>query len=127
LIRDAEALERFATVDTLIVDKTGTLTEGRPSLTDIVVLPGSGEDDVLALAASLERGSEHPLAEAIVEGAKARGLALADAADFEAVTGKGVRGRVGGTAVALGNAALLGDLGTDDGGLAERADVLRAE
>ena len=113
LIKDAEALETFAKVDTLIVDKTGTLTLGRPEL--VAVLPEAGHDEpeVLRLAASLERGSEHPLAEAIVRGAEARGLPLADARDFEAVTGKGVTGTVDGRAVALGNAALLADLGID--------------
>ena len=116
LIKDAEALETFATVDTLIVDKTGTLTLGRPDL--VAVLPEAGHDEpeVLRLAASLERRSEHPLAEAIVRGAEARGLPLADARDFEAVTGKGVTGTVDGRAVALGNAALLADLGIDHAG-----------
>src|SRR5690606_12164805 len=113
LIRNAEALETFAAVDTLVVDKTGTLTLGRPEL--VAVLPGQGHDEaeVLRLAASLERGSEHPLAEAIVRGAEARDLALAPAEDFEAVTGKGVRGTVEGRAVALGNAAMLAELGID--------------
>ena len=106
LIKDAEALERFAKVDTLIVDKTGTLTEGRPKLTDIVAAEGFDEGELLAMAASLERGSEHPLAEAIVEGAQARGTAMADAEDFEAVTGKGVQGKVSGRSVALGDAAM---------------------
>ena len=94
LIKDAEALERFAKVDTLIVDKTGTLTEGRPKLTDVVAAEGFDERELLGLAASLEKGSEHPLAEAIVEGAKERGAAVDAAKDFEAVTGKGVRGKV---------------------------------
>jgi Cu+-exporting ATPase len=113
LIRNAEALETFAKVDTLIVDKTGTLTEGKPELVAVLPEPGHGEAEVLRLAASLERGSEHPLAEAIVRGAEARGLALADATDFEAVTGKGVTGVVEGKAVALGNAALLAELGLE--------------
>ncbi len=123
LIKDAEALETFAKVDTLIVDKTGTLTLGRPDL--VAVLPEAGHDEpeVLRLAASLERGSEHPLAEAIVRGAEARGLPLADARDFEAVTGKGVTGTVDGRAVALGNAALLADLGIDHA--ASEADARR--
>ena len=123
LIKDAEALETFAKVDTLIVDKTGTLTLGRPDL--VAVLPEAGHDEpeVLRLAASLERGSEHPLAEAIVRGAEARGLPLADARDFEAVTGKGVTGTVDGRTVALGNAALLADLGIDHA--ASEADARR--
>jgi Cu+-exporting ATPase len=128
LIRDAEALERFASVDTLIVDKTGTLTEGRPELTDVVALGGVGEAEILSLAASLERGSEHPLAEAIVEGAAARAIEVMQASDFRAVTGKGVEGRVGGRAVALGNLALMRELGADGGeALADKADALRAE
>jgi Cu+-exporting ATPase len=111
LIKNAEALETFAKVDTLIVDKTGTLTVGKPELVAVLPEPGHDEADVLRLAASLERGSEHPLAEAIVRGAEARGLDLAGAGDFEAVTGKGVKGVVDGKAVALGNAAMLADLG----------------
>ena len=96
LIKNAEALERFADVDTLIVDKTGTLTVGKPKL--VAVLPEEGHDEaeVLRLAASLERGSEHPLAEAIVAGAEERGVAMTKALDFEAVTGKGVKGVVDG-------------------------------
>ena len=124
LIKDAEALEQFSQVDTVIVDKTGTLTEGRPKLTDIVTADGFEETGLLGLAASLERGSEHPLAEAIVAGAKERGASLVDAADFEAVTGKGVTGTVSGRKVALGNAALMRDLGTDPGSLAQEADRL---
>jgi Cu+-exporting ATPase len=126
LVRDAEALERFAAVDTLIVDKTGTLTEGRPKLTDVVA-EGIDEGEFLSLAASLERASEHPLAEAIVEGAKARGAALHDVADFDAVTGKGVRGTVDGKAVVLGNRAMMEDAGVDASKLAERADALAGE
>ena len=113
LIKDAEALERMAGVDTLIVDKTGTLTMGKPKLTDTVVLGDVAEADLLSLAAALERGSEHPLAEAIVEGAEAQGAARLEATDFEAVTGKGVRGKVGGRAVALGNAAMMQEMGLD--------------
>ena len=104
-------METFARVDTLIVDKTGTLTVGKPALVAVLPEPGQEEAELLRLAASLERGSEHPLAEAIVRGAEGRGLALAEARDFEAVTGKGVTGVVEGRAVALGNAALLADLG----------------
>ncbi|TPJ73312.1 heavy metal translocating P-type ATPase [Mesorhizobium sp. B2-7-1] len=113
LIKEAAALERFAAVDTLIVDKTGTLTEGKPRLTDVVAAGGIEENELLGLAAALEKGSEHPLAEAIVEGATARGLKLADAVDFEAVTGKGVSGTVSGRKVALGNAAMMADLGME--------------
>ncbi|RFC65826.1 heavy metal translocating P-type ATPase [Mesorhizobium denitrificans] len=126
LIKDAEALERFAKVDTLIVDKTGTLTEGRPKLTDIVAAEGFDEGELLAMAASLERGSEHPLAEAIVEGVQARGTAMADAEDFEAVTGKGVQGKVSGRSVALGNAAMMDDLGVATESMKPRADALRS-
>ncbi|MEP9372397.1 heavy metal translocating P-type ATPase [Mesorhizobium sp. KR1-2] len=127
LIKDAEALERFAEVDTLIVDKTGTLTEGRPVLTEVVTDNGFGEAELLALAASLEKASEHPLAEAIVEGAKARGVTLADVTEFHAVTGKGVSGTVSGKAVALGNRAMMDGLGLDIAPLASRADELRAD
>jgi Cu+-exporting ATPase len=127
LIRDAEALERFAAVDTLIVDKTGTLTEGRPRLTDVVAGDGFGEEEVLSLAASLERGSEHPLAEAIVEGAEERGAKLVSAKDFEATTGKGVSGTVSGNQVALGNRAMMDDLKIEVAPLRDKADVLRGE
>ncbi|NNU82265.1 heavy metal translocating P-type ATPase, partial [Halovulum dunhuangense] len=127
LIKDAEALERMAGVDTLIVDKTGTLTMGKPKLTDTVALGEMDETDLLALAAALERGSEHPLAEAIVEGAEAEGAARLEAADFEATTGKGVQGRVGGRAVALGNAAMMREMGLDTDTAEARADTLRAE
>ena len=127
LIRDAEALERFAGVDTLIVDKTGTLTEGKPVLTDVVTAEGFDEAELLALAASLERGSEHPLAEAIVDGAASRGASLTDTTDFEATTGKGVAGGVGGRRVALGNAAMMTGIGADVSALAARADALASE
>ncbi len=125
LIKDAEALERLSRVDTLIVDKTGTLTEGRPKLTDVVAAEGFDETRLLTLAAALEQGSEHPLAEAIVEGARERGVAVDKAEDFEAVTGKGVTGKVAGHAVALGNAAMMQGAGIDTAALAERADQLR--
>jgi Cu+-exporting ATPase len=125
LVRDAEALERFAGVDTLIVDKTGTLTEGKPKLTDVIVTEGMDEEELLSLAASLDRASEHPLAEAIVEGAKARGAQFADVTDFDAVTGKGVRGTVGGKAVVLGNRAMMENI--ELSALAARADVLSGE
>ncbi|MEO5326084.1 heavy metal translocating P-type ATPase [Mesorhizobium sp. CC13] len=127
LIKDAEALERFSKVSTLIVDKTGTLTEGRPQLTDVVVADGMAENELLALAAGLEKGSEHPLAEAIVDGAGQRGVAVPEAQDFESVTGKGVTGTVSGRKIALGNAAMMTDLGLDIAGLSARADALRAE
>jgi len=127
LIKDAEALERFAKVDTLIVDKTGTLTEGRPQLTDVVAADGISGDELLSLAAGLEKGSEHPLAEAIVDGASSRGVTVPDAQDFESITGKGVSGSVSGRKVALGNAAMMADLGLDFAGLASRADSLRGE
>jgi Cu+-exporting ATPase len=127
LIKDAEALELFAKVDTLIVDKTGTLTEGRPKLTDVVAAEGFDETELLSLAASLERGSEHPLAEAIVEGAEARGATISAASDFEAVTGKGVSGSVNGRKIALGNAAMMTDLKADAANLKDRADALRSD
>ncbi|MEZ5807925.1 MAG: heavy metal translocating P-type ATPase [Zhengella sp.] len=127
LIKDAEALERMARVDTLVVDKTGTLTEGRPKLTDAIAVNGFEDAQVVALAASLERGSEHPLAEAIVEGAQDRGLELADATAFEAVTGKGVRGEVAGKALMLGNDALMKEAGIDVGEAAGKVADLRAD
>jgi Cu+-exporting ATPase len=110
----------------VIVDKTGTLTEGKPRLTDVVALHGD-EAEVLGLAAALERGSEHPLAEAIVAGAKDRSLSLETAEDFEAVTGKGVHGTVGGRRVALGNAAMMTDLGLSTDEAEAEADTLRAD
>jgi Cu+-exporting ATPase len=125
LVKEAEALERLAAVDTLIVDKTGTLTEGRPRLTEIVPADGFAEAELLQFAASLEQGSEHPLAEAIVEAAAERGLRLQPASAFEAATGKGVAGTVDGRPVALGNAAMMA--GIDIAPLAERADALRSQ
>jgi Cu+-exporting ATPase len=127
LIKDAEALERMAAVDTLIVDKTGTLTMGKPKLTDTVALADVSEADLLSLASALERGSEHPLAEAIVEGAKAQGAARQEASDFEASTGKGVRGVIGGRAVALGNAVMMRETDLNTEQAEARADALRAE
>ncbi|MAW85789.1 MAG: copper-translocating P-type ATPase, partial [Phyllobacteriaceae bacterium] len=127
LIKDAEALERMARVDTLVVDKTGTLTEGKPKLTDAIAVNGFEEAQVVALAASLERGSEHPLAEAIVEGARDRGLELADATAFEAVTGKGVKGEVAGKALLLGNDALMEEAGIAVGEAADKVAQLRAD
>ncbi len=113
LLRDAEALERLERIDTLVVDKTGTLTEGKPALIGVEAAAGWTEDDVLSLAASLEQASEHPLAAAIVAGAAARGLELQGVEDFEAATGKGVRGRLGTRSITLGNAALMRESGAD--------------
>ncbi len=127
LVRDAEALERFAKVDTLIVDKTGTLTEGKPNLTDIVPAAGTDEARLLSLAASLERGSEHPLAEAIVAGAEERGARFVEISGFAAVTGKGVEGSAGDTAIALGNAAIMSDLGVSIDDLKAETERLRGE
>ncbi|MGE0233159.1 MAG: heavy metal translocating P-type ATPase [Flavobacteriaceae bacterium] len=127
LIKDAEALERMARVDTIVVDKTGTLTEGKPRLTDVVALGSADEKTVLQLAASLEKGSEHPLAEAIVAGAEERGVKPESASDFEAVTGKGVKGVVGGRQVALGNTAMMRDLGLDTDAAERQADALRGD
>ncbi|GAB4353346.1 MAG: heavy metal translocating P-type ATPase [Immundisolibacter sp.] len=126
LFKNAEAIQTLRQVDTLVVDKTGTLTEGRPRLQDVVVAEGFAEDEVLRLAATLERGSEHPLAAAIVTGAAERDLAPGACEDFQSVTGQGVRGRIEGRAVTLGNPALLAALGVDPGNLAERAEALRA-
>jgi len=125
LIRNAEALERFAAVDTLIVDKTGTLTEGKPRLASVLSAPGFEDNELLSLAASVEQGSEHPLAEAIVAGAKERRTVLAGATDFRSLTGKGVRGSVGGRRVTLGNERLLEEMGVDGNGLAAEAYARR--
>ncbi len=127
LIKDAEALERMARVDTVIVDKTGTLTMGRPRLTDVIALADEDDSEVLALAAALERGSEHPLAEAIVQGAQERGAPRHNSTDFDAVTGKGVTGRVSGRDVALGNPALMQALKIDTSAADKTADALRAD
>ncbi len=108
LIRDAEALELLEKVDTLVVDKTGTLTEGKPKLMSVVAAEGLDEARLLRLAASLERGSEHPLAAAIVAGAEERGRGLAEAQGFRSMTGEGVTGRVEGAEVALGNVRAAG-------------------
>ena len=127
LIKSAEALERMEKINTLVVDKTGTLTEGKPKVIRIVPASGMTEVDVLPLAASLERSSEHPLAAAIVAGARDRGMALQDPSDFASVTGKGVSGTVSGHAVALGSAKLMADLKVSFGELAAEADRLRAD
>jgi Cu+-exporting ATPase len=127
LIRNAEALEAFEKVDTLVVDKTGTLTEGKPRLASVRTLPGWNEADVLRLAASLERGSEHPLAAAIVAGARERGLALGEAREFRSLTGEGVMGKVEGKALALGNRQLFDRLKIDLAALDTKASQLRRE
>jgi Cu+-exporting ATPase len=127
LIKNAEALERFEKVDTLVVDKTGTLTEGRPRLTSIVPAVGFDEATVLSLAASLERSSEHPLAAAILAAAKDRNASLQDVTEFQSVTGKGISGTVGGKRIAVGTAPLLKELGADTGKLDFRADELRRD
>jgi len=127
LIRNAEALEIFGKVDTLIIDKTGTLTEGKPKLSSVVPQPGIGESDLLQFVASLERSSEHPLAAAIVKGAEARNLVLADVAGFNSVTGMGVTGTVSGKQIAVGNAALLSGLSIDPAPLLDQAEELRKQ
>jgi len=127
LFKNAEAIQTLRQVDTLIVDKTGTLTEGRPRLQKIIAAEGFDEEQVLGLAASLERGSEHPLAAAIVQGAEKRGVAIDRYTDFESVTGKGVKGRIGDQQVALGNQALMDALGAPTAALAEQAESLRTE
>jgi P-type Cu+ transporter len=127
LIRNAEALEILEKVDTLVVDKTGTLTEGHPRLRAVLTLADAPEGEVLRLAASVEVGSEHPLAAAIVEGAEARGIKPVTAEDFRSVTGKGVVARVDGRVVALGNVALMRELGIEVGAVLSRADELRTE
>jgi Cu+-exporting ATPase len=127
LIKNAEALETFEKVDTLIVDKTGTLTEGKPKLMSVVPAEGFDEATVLSLAASIERGSEHPLAEAIVGGAQEKKAALTDASDFKAITGKGVTGTIGGKQVALGNLALLESLNISADSIKSQADAFRAK
>jgi Cu+-exporting ATPase len=127
LVKDAAALEALEKIDTLVVDKTGTLTEGKPSVVAVFATDGFSEADVVRLAASIERGSEHPLAAAIAGAAEVRGIAPAAAESFRSVTGKGVMGRVDAKDVALGNAALLQELGVDAGALTERAEALRRD
>ena len=127
LIKDAEALERLSAVDTLIVDKTGTVTEGKPKLTDVAPAEGFSETELLTLAAALEKGSEHPLAEAIVAGASGRGISIPEVKDFEAVTGKGVAATVGDRRAAIGNDAMMESLGVDIAPLSGKADALRSE
>ena len=127
LIKSAEALERMEQVNTLVVDKTGTLTEGKPRVTAIVPAAGLSETEILPLAASLERSSEHPLAAAILMAANDRGLATKEPTDFASVTGKGVTGKIDGKSVALGNAKLMADLGIAFGDLDRGADELRGD
>ena len=127
LVKNAEALELMEKIDTLVVDKTGTLTVGKPKLIAVEPLPGFAEDEVRAVAAALEQGSEHPLAAAIVQGASERGLTLDVVADFASVTGKGVTGTVGGRSIALGNPALMADNHVDPAPLESAADAHRAE
>jgi len=127
LIKNAEVLEVMEKVDTLVVDKTGTLTVGKPTLIDVTGSTAFGKDEVLKLAASLERNSEHPLAEAIVRGAQDRNIELLATNDFQSLTGKGVTGKVDGHHVALGNIKLLETLGIDSGELARQADELRSD
>ncbi|WP_420313791.1 copper-transporting P-type ATPase [Antricoccus suffuscus] len=127
LIKNAEALERMEKVDTIVVDKTGTLTEGQPSVTQIVTVDGYDESEALKLAAAVERHSEHPLASAIVNRANDDGVEIPEASDFDSPTGKGARGSVDGTVVILGNAAYLADEGIDTSALDARADELRRD
>lgn len=127
LIKNAEALEFMEKVDTLIIDKTGTLTEGKPKLMEVVTFSGFDQGEVLKLVASLEKSSEHPLASAIVKGAEERGIALSSVQDFASITGKGVKGTIDGRNVALGNKALLTSLNVDSAPLAETAEQLRGK
>ena len=127
LIKNAEALERFEKVDTLVVDKTGTLTEGQPRLIAMRTASGIDQNELLRLAASLERASEHPLANAIVEAAKERGLSLAEARDFDSPVGKGVTGSVEGRALVIGSHRIMGELGIDFSALSAEAETLRGE
>jgi Cu+-exporting ATPase len=127
LIRDAEALETFEKVHTLVLDKTGTLTEGHPRVATLATVEGFSENDLLRLAASVERGSEHPLAGAIVAAADEKRLALTAPGAFRSVTGKGVSGSVEGRSVAVGNAAMLAEVGADQASLAARAEGLRTD
>ncbi|MEO8379153.1 MAG: heavy metal translocating P-type ATPase [Acidobacteriota bacterium] len=127
LFRNAEAIEVLRKVDTLVIDKTGTLTVGKPQLASVVAVAGIEENELLRLAASVERASEHPLAAAIISGAEGRGATVRPASEFASITGKGVRGVVDGKQVALGNRTLLTELGIDAGELVERAETLRTD
>jgi Cu+-exporting ATPase len=127
LFKNAEAIEMMKKVNTLVVDKTGTLTVGKPQVTEVLSIQGWDEKNVLSYAAGIERGSEHPLAAAIVAEAEERKISLADTEDFESITGKGVTGKIGGHEVALGNLKLLSDLGVHMGDLSEKAERMRSE
>jgi len=127
LIKNATALEIMEKVDTLVIDKTGTLTEGRPALTHVTPADGFSEENVLRYAASLEQGSEHPLAEAIIRGAESKNMPLSKAESFESVTGKGVKGQIDGKNIALGNSKLMDDLGIDSNVMKAKADEYRSE
>ncbi len=127
LIKNAEALETMEKVDTVVLDKTGTLTEGKPRLVSVIPADGMPEAELLGLAAGLERGSEHPLADAVLAGAAARGVRPVEVSAFRSLTGRGVEGRAAGRRVALGNQRLLTDLGVDAGPLGARAEELRGE
>jgi Cu+-exporting ATPase len=127
LIRSAEALEIFEKVDTLVVDKTGTLTEGKPRLTAVIPAEGFDENQLLQSVASLEKASEHPLAAAIIAGAKEKNIELVAVADFQSITGKGVNGTLQGKRISIGNAALMQDLGAELESLRERAEGLQNE
>lgn len=125
LFKNAEAIEVMRKVNTLVVDKTGTLTEGKPKLVEVVVAPDWQEEQLLGLAASLERSSEHPLAAAIVAGALERGISLDEVASFESVTGKGVKGSIQGKEIALGNQRMMEDISVDIAAISKRAEALR--
>lgn len=127
LFKNAEAIEIMKKIDTIVVDKTGTLTIGKPRLINVIPAKGFDEKSVLHFGASIERGSEHPLASAIVKGAEERGVSLTDVDGFESVTGKGVTGRIEGHKIALGNLKLLEDIGVNPGGLLQKAEAMRTE
>jgi P-type Cu+ transporter len=127
LFKNAEAIELLRKVDTLVIDKTGTLTEGKPKLTAVRTAEGFSDEELLRLAATLEKGSEHPLAAAIVTGAETRKIALASVEGFQSVTGKGVKGKVSGKAVALGNLKLMEELGLEPGPLLQQAETMRSD
>src|SRR5690606_38974630 len=127
LIKNAEALERLEKITTLVVDKTGTLTLGKPKLSDVKVLPGFSEADVLTLAASLEKSSEHPLAEAIVSGAKERGVNLVNVEDFNSITGMGIVGKISGRTVLVGNKRLMDERGVSSEELSKVALELQVK
>src|SRR5688572_15527552 len=127
LFKEAEALETLRQVDTLVLDKTGTITEGKPRLSSVVAFGGMSENELIRMAASLERASEHPLARAVVAGAQERGLALDEAGEFDSPAGKGVTGRVAGVSVAIGNRLLMETLGIDISPFAAQAETLRRD